>query len=242
VPAELGGRVALVTGVGRVGQVGHAVAQGLGAAGARLVLADLNVNGVADRVAEFTARGFAAHGFAGDLSTEEGARGAVAIARQAFGGLDVVVNVAGGLVYVGPFAETPPDAFEKEFTINVRTAFHVCRCAIPLLVERGGGAIVNFASIAVVRSIGQMASYSAAKSAVAGLTRALAREFRDAGVRVNAVAPATIRTADNVAQMKPDPKTPLVELDEVVGAVVFLASDAARGITGQIVPITGKAY
>jgi NAD(P)-dependent dehydrogenase (short-subunit alcohol dehydrogenase family) len=61
-------------------------------------------------------------------------------------------------------------------------------------------------------------------------------------VRVNAVAPATIRTAENVAQMKPDARTPLVELDEVVGAVVFLASDAARGISGQIVPVTGKAY
>ncbi|MGH9261043.1 MAG: SDR family NAD(P)-dependent oxidoreductase, partial [Acidimicrobiales bacterium] len=102
--------------------------------------------------------------------------------------------------------------------------------------------IVNFASIAVVRSTGQIASYSAAKSAVAGLTRALARELHDAGVRVNVVAPATIRTAENVAHMTPDPKTPLVELDEVVSAVVFLASDAARGITGQIVPITGKAY
>ncbi len=241
-PAELAGRVALVTGVGRVGQVGHAVAQGLGHAGARLVLADLTGDAVRQRVVELTARGLEAHGFAGDLATEVGARGAVALAREACGGLDVVVNVAGGLVYVGPFAETPIDAFEREFTINVRTAFHVCRQAVPLLVARGGGAIVNFASIAAVRSIGQMASYSAAKSAVAGLTRALARELRDAGVRVNAVAPATIRTAENVAQMKPDARTPLVELDEVVGAVLFLASDAARGISGQIVPVTGKAY
>ena len=85
-----------------------------------------------------------------------------------------------------------------------------------------------------------MSAYSAAKSAVAGLTRELAREYRDANIRVNAVAPATVRTADNLAQMGGD-KTPLVELDEVVNTVLFLVSEEASAITGQIVPITGKA-
>jgi NAD(P)-dependent dehydrogenase (short-subunit alcohol dehydrogenase family) len=85
-----------------------------------------------------------------------------------------------------------------------------------------------------------MSAYSAAKSAVAGLTRELAREYRDANIRVNAVAPATVRTADNVAQM--GDKQPLVELEDVVHTVLFLASDEASAITGQIVPITGKAY
>jgi NAD(P)-dependent dehydrogenase (short-subunit alcohol dehydrogenase family) len=108
-------------------------------------------------------------------------------------------------------------------------------------MTRGGGAIVNFASIAVVRSLMHMSAYSAAKSAVAGLTRELAREYRDAGIRVNAVAPATVRTADNVAQTS-DPQAPLVELEEVVNTVLFLASDEASAITGQIVPITGKTY
>jgi NAD(P)-dependent dehydrogenase (short-subunit alcohol dehydrogenase family) len=111
---------------------------------------------------------------------------------------------------------------------------------MPLLLSRGAGSIVNFASIAVVRSLMHLSAYSAAKSAVAGLTRELAREYRDANIRVNAVAPATVRTADNVAQM--GDKQPLVELDEVVNTVLFLASDEASAITGQIVPITGKAY
>jgi len=116
----------------------------------------------------------------------------------------------------------------------------VAATGVPLLLERGGGAIVNFASIAVIRSIMHMSAYSAAKSAVAALTRELAREYRDANIRVNAVAPATVRTADNVAQMGEN--QPLVELEEVVNTVLFLASDEASAITGQIVPITGKAY
>jgi len=83
-----------------------------------------------------------------------------------------------------------------------------------------------------------MASYIAAKSAVAGLTRALAREFRDRGVRVNAVAPGTMRTADNLAQMK-DANVRWVELDDLVSAVLYLASDEAKAVTGAILPVTG---
>ena len=112
------------------------------------------------------------------------------------------------------------------------------QAAIPALLERGGGAIVNFASVAVLKPQSQMASYIAAKAAVAGLTRALAREFRDGGVRVNAVAPGTMRTADNLAQMK-DAKVRWVELDDLVAAVLYLASDAARAVTGEILPVAG---
>jgi len=243
VPADFHGKVALVTGVGRVGQIGHAVARGLGRAGAKLLLADVNAVGLADRVKEFASEGIAAKASPGDLTQPDAARAAAAAAQSHFGGLDVVVNVAGGLFSYGPFTEVKPDALDRELAVNFKTAFFTCQAAIPVLLARqGGGSIVNFASIAAVRSLMHMAAYSAAKSAVAGLTRALAREFRDAGIRVNAVAPATVRTADNVAQMQTDPKTPLVELEEVVNTVLFLASDEASAITGQIVPITGKAY
>jgi len=244
VPADFDfqGKVALVTGVGRVGQIGHAVARGLGRAGAKLLLADVNAVGLADRVKEFAAEGIAAKASAGDLTHPEAGRQAVAVAQAQFGGLDVVVNVAGGFFSYGPFTEVTPETLDKELAVNFKTAFFTCQAAVPALLTRGGGAIVNFASIAAVRSLMHMTAYSASKSAVAGLTRALAREYRDAGLRVNAVAPATVRTADNVAQMQADAKTPLVEIDEVVQTVLFLASDAASAITGQIVPITGKAY
>jgi NAD(P)-dependent dehydrogenase (short-subunit alcohol dehydrogenase family) len=242
VPADLRGKVALVTGVGRVGQIGHAVARGLGRAGAKLLLADVNAVGLADRVKEFAADGIAAKASAGDLTRPDAAKTAVAAAQAQFGGLDIVVNVAGGFFSFGPFTDVTAEILDRELAVNFKTGFFTCQAAIPALLTRQGGSIVNFASIAAVRSMMHMAAYSAAKSAVAGLTRALAREYRDAGIRVNAVAPATVRTADNVAQMQADPKTPFVELDEVVNTVLFLASDEARAITGQIVPITGKAY
>src|SRR6266540_743945 len=241
VPADLHGKVALITGVGRVGQIGHAVARGFGRAGAKLLLADVNAVGLADRVKEFAAEGIAARASAGDLTQPAAARAATAAAQSHFGGLDILVNVAGGFFSFGPFTEVKPEILDREIAVNFKTAFFMCQAAMPLLLSRGGGAIVNFASIAVVRSLMHMSAYSAAKSAVAGLTRELAREYRDANVRVNAVAPATVRTADNVAQMA-DTKTPLVELDEVVNTVLFLASDEASAITGQIVPVTGKAY
>lgn len=240
--ADFRGKVALVTGVGRVGQIGHAVAQAIGRAGARLVVADVNGQALADRVREFVDGGIEAEPAPGDLTAPPAARAAVAAAARHFGGLDVVVNVAGGFVSYGPVTDVTPDKLDLELAVNFKTAFFTCQAALPALVARGGGAIVNFASIAVVRSLANMAAYSAAKSAVAGFTRALAREYRDASVRINAVAPATVRTADNLAQMGADPKAALVEIDEVVAVVLFLASDAARAVTGQIVPVPGKAY
>jgi NAD(P)-dependent dehydrogenase (short-subunit alcohol dehydrogenase family) len=241
VPADFHGKVALISGVGRVGQIGHAVARGLGRCGAKLLLADVNAVGLADRVKEFSAEGIGAKASAGDLTQPDAARTAVAAAQSHFGGLDVVINVAGGFFSYGPFTDVKPEILDRELAVNFKTAFFMCQAAVPALLTRGGGAIVNFASIAVVRSLMHMSAYSAAKAAVAGLSRELAREYRDAGIRVNAVAPATVRTADNVAQMN-DPQAPLVELDDVVNTVLFLASDEARAITGQIVPITGKAY
>jgi len=235
---DLHGKVALITGVGRVGQIGHAVAKGFAEAGAKLVLADVNAVGLADRVREFKAAGHRVASSAGDLTTPVAARAAVAVARQQFGGLDVVVNVAGGLVNFGSALELAPEQLEKELAVNVKTTFYVSQAAVPALLERGGGAIVNFASMAVLKPQSQMASYIAAKAAVAGLTRAFAREFRDRGVRVNAVAPGTMKTADNLAQMK-DANVRWVELDQLVTAVLFLASDDAQAVTGEILPVAG---
>jgi NAD(P)-dependent dehydrogenase (short-subunit alcohol dehydrogenase family) len=238
VPPDFRGKVALVTGVGRVGQIGHAVARGFGRAGARLVIADLNAAGLAERAKEFTAEGSVVHAFAGDLTTPDAARRAVAGARERFGGLDIVVNVAGGLLNFGPVQALGPEQLERELAVNIKTTFFVSQAAIPLLRERGGGAIVNFASMAVLKPQSEMAAYIAAKAAVAGLTRALARELSGDRIRVNAVAPGTMRTADNLAQMK-DAAVRWVELDDLVAAVLYLASDEARAVSGEILPVAG---
>jgi NAD(P)-dependent dehydrogenase (short-subunit alcohol dehydrogenase family) len=174
------------------------------------------------------------------LTTPEAARAAVAAASAQFGGLDVVVNVAGGLLYLGDFLQVTPEQIERELAVNVKTTLYVCQAALPALIARGGGAIVNFASIAVERPVSKMAVYSAAKAAVAGLTRALAREFRDGRVRVNAVAPVAVRTKDNVAQMSPQEQAKLIELEDLVAVVLYLASDAARAVNGQVLPVTGR--
>lgn len=236
-PPDLHGKVALVTGVARVGQIGHAVARGCAQAGAQLVIVDRNAAGVAACGKEFTAAGFAVRAVTADLTIPEDAGRAVATARTEFGGLDIVINVAGGLLYYGPALDVTPEQFERELAVNVKTAFYTSQAAIPALLARGGGAIVNFASVAVVKPQSAMAPYSAAKAAVAGLTRALAREFRDGGVRVNAVAPGTMKTADNVAQMK-GPTVRWVELDQLVAAVLYLASDEARAVTGEVLAVT----
>ncbi len=107
-PADLRGKVALVTGVGRVGQIGHAVARGMGRAGAKLLLADVNAVGLADRVKEFAAEGITAMVSAGDLTQPDAARAAAAAAQTQYGGLDIHVNVAGGFFSYGPFTEAKP--------------------------------------------------------------------------------------------------------------------------------------
>lgn len=230
------GKVVLVTGVGRAGQIGNAVALAFGAAGARIVACDRNAVGVAQRVQEFIAQGIEARPAAGDLTETDVAMLAVETALREFGRLDVVVNVAGGLTSFGPVEGLTPDAFDREMAINVKTAFLVSQAAIPAL-EKTGGCIVNFSSIAVVEPSASLAAYTAAKSAVAGLTRALAVELAPRGIRVNAIAPSMVRTAENIAAAGEEAR--YVEMRHITDAVLFLASGAASGVSGHVQPVTG---
>ena len=126
----------------------------------------------------------------------------------------------------------------RGFSQEARTTASVGVYFADVVAPRGGGSITNFASIAAIKPARHMAAYAAAKSAVAGLTRALALELRDEHIRVNALAPGMVRTATNVKSMGDDPKTRWVELDQIVAAVCYLASDAARAVTGQIIAVT----
>src|SRR5207245_10493090 len=126
---------------GRDGQMGHAVARGLVRAGGKRVLADVNAVGLADRVKEFAGEGIAAKASAGDLTQPDAARVAAAAAQAHFGGLDVVVNVAGGFFSYGPFTDVKPDILEREFAVTFKTAFFMCQAVIPVLLSRGTGGV-----------------------------------------------------------------------------------------------------
>jgi len=232
------GKVALVTGVGRAGQIGRAVALAFGRAGAKIVSTDRNAVGLAERVKEFAAEGIDVRPSAGDLTEPDIAALAVETAVKHFGRLDTVINVAGGLTTYGSVAQSGPDAFDREIAINLKTAYLVCRAAVEALAATKGS-IVNFASVAYYRPLPNLAIYSAAKAGVAGLTQSLAWELQDRGIRVNAVAPSMVRTAQNVAEVGANAR--YVEPDQICNAVLFLASDAASGITGQILPVTNAA-
>jgi NAD(P)-dependent dehydrogenase (short-subunit alcohol dehydrogenase family) len=229
------GKVVLVTGVGRAGQIGNAVALAFGKAGAKIVACDLNAVGVAERVREFAAEGVDARPCAGDLTEPDIAALAVETALKHFGRLDVVVNVAGGLTTYGPIGDTTVEALDREIAINLKTAVLVSQAAIEALTH-SRGCIINFSSIAYFNPQSPMAVYSAAKAAVAGFTRSLALELRDRHIRVNAVAPAMVRTVDNVAAAG-DGNAQYVEMQEITDGVMSVASSDST-TTGQVLPIS----
>ncbi|MGH7657480.1 MAG: SDR family NAD(P)-dependent oxidoreductase [Gemmatimonadales bacterium] len=232
---DFAGKVALVTGVARVGQIGHALALAFGRAGATIVAADRNAVAVSERVREFREQGMEARPAAGDLTDRHVADLAVENAVRHYGRLDILVNVAGGLTTYGPLRGASPDGFDREVAINLKTAFLMSLAAAPALTA-SRGCIVNFASVSVIHPSANLAIYSAAKAGVAGLTRSLAEELRPEGVRVNAVAPAMVRTGENIETAGAGAR--YVEMSDITTAVLFLASDDARAVTGHLLPLT----
>lgn len=238
-PTSFAGKVALVSGVGQAGQIGAAVATALGEAGAAVVIAARRKEVLEARLKELQLRGIRATLAVGDAGDPAGARAAVRAAEQQFGGLDLLINVAGGLTSYGPFLESDVAALDREIAGNLRTVFSMSQAAIPALQRRGGGAIVNFASIAVRQPQPNLAAYAAAKGGVAALTRALAREFRDDHIRVNAIAPEAVRTDTNLRDMGPGAR--FVAMGDLVRTVLWLASDAAATVTGHVLPLLAAA-
>jgi NAD(P)-dependent dehydrogenase (short-subunit alcohol dehydrogenase family) len=234
---DFGGKVVLVTGVGRAGQIGNAVALAFGTAGAKIVACDVNAVGVTERVREFAAMGVDARPCAGDLSQPDIAALAVETALRHFGRLDAVVNVAGGLTTYGPIEHLTVTDFDRELSINLKTTVLVSQAAIAALAKTEG-CIINFASIAYFEPQSPMAVYSAAKAAVAGFTRSLAVELADRHVRVNAVAPGMARTSDNVASA--GDAAAYVEMEDLTNGVLSLAAPGPGAPTGRILPIAPR--
>ncbi|MDB4906937.1 MAG: short-chain dehydrogenase/reductase [Gemmatimonadetes bacterium] len=231
-------RVALVTGVGKAGQVGEAVARRLAADGWRVALVDRGLDDVSARATELTALGYAASAHACDLTDPAAVEAlARAAADESPDGLQAVVHVAGGFLPTGGVADTTPAQWERLFAINLTTAFLVTRALLPAL-RRGQGALVYFASEAALpgATVSGMGAYAASKAAVVALMRAVAQEEREHGVRANALAPSAIRTASNEQGMSSG--THFVERDAVADAVAWLCSGQSRAITGQLLHLT----
>jgi NAD(P)-dependent dehydrogenase (short-subunit alcohol dehydrogenase family) len=234
---EFAGRSVVLTGVGREGQVGEAVALAFAERGARVFLVDRTEANVRARAESLVARGLRAASLAADLTDSSAVSALADRVREATAGrLHALVHLAGGFATSGPVADSDPAVWQRQFAMNATTAYLTARAFVPLL--RGArGSIVFFASEAVLPGArtSNVSAYVAAKSAVVALVHALAQEERTHGVRANAVAPTTIRTADNQAAMGPD--TPMVTREAVADVVLWLCSDASRAVSGQTIPV-----
>lgn len=225
----------LITGVGREGQVGEAVAAAFAARGDVVLLVDRDAEQVEARALALRDAGHRAHGYRCDL-TDEGQVAALAshVASHHGGSLDTLVNLAGGWLGGSDVADTDLATWDRMFAINLRTALVTTRAFLPAL-RAARGATVCVASEAVLPGarVAGMAAYAAAKQGVATLVQAVAEEERGRGVRANAVAPAAIRTRDNVAAMGAGER--YVEREQVAAVVLWLSSPGAAAITGQVI-------
>jgi 3-oxoacyl-[acyl-carrier protein] reductase len=191
-----------------------------------------------------------ADSFAADIAVGSEAEQLVERVIERFGRIDGLVNNA-GLTLVGPFLETTTEAWEAVLRTDLTGSFHTCKAALPSMVERGSGSIVNLASRLGQIGVAETAAYSAAKAGLIGLTRSLAREFGPLGIRVNAVAPGvtiTDMTTDLVdseegrRRLRDSALGRFGRPDEVADAVIFLLSDASSLFTGQTLNPNAGGY
>jgi NAD(P)-dependent dehydrogenase (short-subunit alcohol dehydrogenase family) len=243
----LDGKVAIVTGAAQ--GIGRAIAEGLAAQGARIVVADL-------RGAEEAARAFDdGVGLTIDVSSEDDAQRMAAETLERCGRIDILVNNAGlyASLAMRPFEQIPADEWRQVMDVNVLSMFLTCRAVVPHMREQGGGRIVNISSGTPFRGVPFLLHYVTSKGAIVALTRALAKELGGDEVLVNCVAPgftmsAGVESHPEVVQALRDVSVGSRTLkrdqvpEDVVGAVVFLCGPGATFVTGQTMVIDGGQY
>ncbi len=248
-------RVALVTGAGR--GIGRAAAQALAAQGARVAVTARSQNELESLVDEIASQGGAAVSFVADLSDRSAPAALLRQVREALGTVEILVNNAG----IGsssnpkPLVEFDDDFWDLTFAINVTAPYLLTKLALPDMIERGWGRIINIASINAKVPSFHGAAYTASKHAVAGLTKAAAVEVAGTGVTVNAVCPGVTRSLMNDKRLEYDAQrtglsfeelerqaSPLgrrLEPEEIAAAIAFLAADTAGAINGQTLNVCG---
>ena len=241
------GKTALVTG-GASG-IGRSVVESLSSAGATAIVLDVNVDGVQETVARVRENGGVARACVADVTELEATTDALVDAVAHTGGLDVVVNCA-GFVVSQPLLAGEPESWRMLIEVNLLGTIYVCYAAAPHLIERGGGRIVNIASEAARTGSGAETVYSAAKGGVISLTRSLARELARHHITVNCVSPGPTDTpmlrgsgaearGDLEKLIKATPLRRLGQPEDIASAVVFLASEQAQHVTGQVLSVSG---
>ena len=249
---DLSGRVALITGAG--GALGSRMAAGLATFGADVVCVEPTAAQAAGTAQAVEQLGRHALALACDVRRSAEVQAAIEQVEAAFGQLDILVNAAGtGANY--PAEAFPDDVWADQLALNLSGTFYFCRAAARGMLARGRGSIINISSIAGAVGLGRgSAGYTASKGGVNNLTRELALEWAPRGVRVNAIMPCQFKTPANMRLLEHPtyggeqlmqrwvsniPLGRLGETDEIVGPVVFLASDAASMVTGHILAVDG---
>jgi NAD(P)-dependent dehydrogenase (short-subunit alcohol dehydrogenase family) len=240
---KLDGKVAIVTGA--ASGIGEAIARVYLTEGARVVVSDLPGHGLEGKF-----RGECVRLVEADVTDETTPARLVETALEAFGGLDILVNNA-GIALGKPFEETTDEDFDRLMAVNVRAVFRVSRAAVPLLKARGGGRIINLASIMSGTGGPLLAAYGCSKHAVAGLTKGMACDLGAYGITVNSLMPGSIWTGMSRPFME-DPgfrqywetKAPMGRIgdpEDVAVAALFLATDEARFVSGAGLAVDGGA-
>ena len=243
---DLTGRTALVTGSSQ--GIGLTLARGLAGAGAAVILNGRDTGKLARAADALRGEGATVHLLPFDVTDHAAARAAVDGFESTTGPIDILVNNA-GVQHRAPLQDFPPDAFERLLQTNVASLFHVGQAVARHMIARRRGRIINIASVQTALARQNIAPYTATKGAVGNLTKGMAADWAPLGLNCNAIAPGYFKTDLNTALWQ-DPafnawlenRTPARrwgQLEELVGAAVFLASDAASFVNGHILYVDG---
>jgi NAD(P)-dependent dehydrogenase (short-subunit alcohol dehydrogenase family) len=240
--SRLQGKVALITGAG--GGIGRVAAELFAAEGAQVVVADANGHGAAETVNAITIKGGEAVALTTDVSSSDEVAAMVRSAVDTYGGIDILYNNAGVLPPDdGGTLDTPEDTWDRVMAINLKGVWLCCKHGIPAMIERGGGSIINVASlVALMGSAVAQIAYTASKGGVLSMTREMAVEYARHNIRINALCPGPIQTP-LMAELLSDPAKRARRLvhvpigrfgqaEEVARAALFLASDDSSLMTG----------